>query len=224
LSVDDAPMTDTSDMPLVHDAFRRGLGEARSQLGFIDDGDAERAAHFAAYMTDLLFLLHAHHHGEDVLMYPLLVERVPEQSALWARMEEQHGSVEAAVDAATSAAAVYGASARRVDADALADACEALLDQLQTHLGEEETDVMPIAARVVTPEEYGRLPAHAMTSYEGDRIWLPFGLATEAFPPAVLDRILSAPTPIGPMWLGGGRDAFAAEMRLIREPDAWAAR
>jgi hypothetical protein len=224
VSVADAPLTDTSDMPLVHQAFRRGFGEARSQLGFIDDGDKERAAHFAAYMADLLFLLHAHHHGEDVLVYPLLVQRVPEQSALWARMEEQHGSVESNVDAAKEATAAYGASASSADADALADACEALLARLEVHLGEEEDDVLPFVARAVTQEEYSQLPGHALMSYQGDRIWLPFGLATEAFPPAMLDKILSAPTPIGPMWLGGGRDAFAAEMRLIREPDAWAAR
>jgi hypothetical protein len=224
MSIDDAPMTDTSDMPLVHEAFRRGLGEARSQLGFIDDGDIERSAHFAAYVTDLLWLLHAHHDGEDVLMYPLLVERAPEQSALFARMDEQHQSVESGLTSATQAAARYGASGSTADAAALADACESLLAQLETHLGEEETEVMPIASRVVTQDEYSRLPGHAMMAYQGDRIWLPFGLATEAFPPPMLDKILSAPTPIGPMWLGGGRDAFAAEMRLIREPDAWATR
>jgi hemerythrin-like domain-containing protein len=217
-------MTDTSDMPLVHEAFRRGLGQARGQLGFIDDGDTERAAHFTAYVSDLLWLLHAHHDGEDVLLYPLLAQRIPDKAALFARMDEQHQSVESGLEAATQAAAVYGASGASADSAALADSCEALLTQLETHLREEEDDVMPLVSRVVSQEEYGRLSGHALMAYEGDRIWLPFGLATEAFPPPLIDRILSAPTPIGPMWLGGGRDAFAAEMRLIREPDAWANR
>ena len=77
MAVDDSQLTDVGDMAYVHQAFRRGLGEARSQLSFINDGDIPRAAHFADYISELLWLLHAHHAGEDELLYPLLVERVP---------------------------------------------------------------------------------------------------------------------------------------------------
>lgn len=224
MSVNDGPLADTSDMPLVHEAFRRGLGEAREQLSFIDDGDRERAAHYADYMRDLLWLLHAHHEGEDELLYPKLVERVPEARDLFERMDEQHSAVESSLEAAVAAAVTYGNSASVADATALADACEALLTLLETHLTEEEVEVLPIAARNVTPEEWGELPGHAMMNYSGDRIWLPFGLATEAFPPEVMTVILSGPTPIGPMWNGGGGDAFAGEMRLIRDASAWGSR
>ena len=221
MSLDDTQLTDVSDMPLMHQAFRRGLGEARSQLAFIDDGDTARAAHFADYMSDLLWLLHAHHSGEDELLYPLLVERVPEEAELFARMDAQHSSVESTLGAATAAAATYRDSGSAAEAAALADACEALLTLLGTHLTEEEDEVLPIAARSITPDEWGRLPGHALMAYGGDRIWLPFGLATEAFPSSALDAILSGPSPIGPMWRGGGGAAFAEEMRLIRDETAW---
>lgn len=224
MSVNDAPLADTSDMPLVHEAFRRGLGEAREQLSFIDDGDRERAAHFANYMRDLLWLLHAHHEGEDELLYPKLVERVPESSDLFTRMDEQHTAVSSSLAAAAAAAATYGDSGSAADATALADACEALLTLLETHLTEEEVEVLPIAAGCVTQEEWGELPGHAMMSYSGDRIWLPFGLATEAFPPELMEVVLSAPTPIGAMWNGGGSAAFSGEMQLIRDASAWGSR
>jgi hypothetical protein len=224
VSVDEVPLTDVSDMPLVHDAFRRGFGEARSQLAFIDEGDTERAAFYADYMTELLWLLHSHHSGEDELLYPLLVERVPDEAALLTRMDEQHASVESVLDAANAAAAAYRASASSADAAALADACESLLAQLATHLREEEAEVLPIAAHHITQEEWDRLPGHAMMSYTGDRIWLPFGLATEAFPQPALDHILDGPSPIGGLWRGGGGAAFAEHMRLIRDESAWASR
>jgi hypothetical protein len=224
LSVDDTPLTDVSDMPLMHKAFYRGLGDARSQLSFIDDGDTERAAHFAKYISELLWLLHAHHEGEDELLYPLLVQRVPEESDLFTRMEAQHSAVESNLRAATDAAVTYRVSGSTADADALAEACDALLALLTTHLTEEEQEVLPVAARAITPEEWGQLPGHVLMAYRGDRIWLVFGLATEAFPPPLIDGILSGPSPIGPMWLGGGRAAFAQELALIRDKDAWANR
>lgn len=221
MSIDDTQLTDVSDMPLVHQAFHRGLGEARSQLLFIDDGDTARAAHFADYISELLWLLHGHHAGEDELLYPLLVERVPNEAELFARMDAQHSSVESNLRAATTAAATYRDSGSATDAAVLADACEALLALLQTHLTEEEDEVLPIAARAITPEEWGQLPGHTLMAYGGDRIWLPFGLATEAFPQPAIDTILSGPSPIGPMWRGGGSAAFAQEMRLIRDDTAW---
>lgn len=224
MSVDEVPLTDVSDMPLVHDAFRRGFGEARSQLAFIDADDAERAAFFADYLAELLWLLHSHHSGEDEVIYPLLVERVPDEVALFSRMDGQHTSVEALLDAANDAAAAYRASASAADAAALADACEVLLAQLETHLREEEDELLPVAARYLTQEEWNRLPGHALSSYTGERIWLPFGLATEAFPAAKLDVILDGPSPIGGMWRGGGGAAFAEHMRLIRDEAAWASR
>lgn len=220
----DAQLTNTSDMPLVHEAFRRGLGEARSQLGFIDDGDTERAAHFADYMAELLWLLHAHHAGEDELLYPLIVERAPEEGALVARMDEQHSAVAATLHAAMDAAAAYRTSGSAADASALADACDALLAQLAPHLDEEERELVPVAARTVTQEEWSRLPGHALMSYTGDRIWLPFGLATEAFPEPMINVILDGPSPVGPMWRGGGQAAFEQEMALIRDESAWAHR
>jgi hemerythrin-like domain-containing protein len=224
VTVDGPELTDVSDMPLVHEAFRRGLGEARAQLSFIDDGDKARAAHFADYISELLWLLHAHHEGEDELLYPLLVERVPEAGELFARMDSQHSAVESSLSAATDAANTYRDSGTTADAAALAEACESLLTLLTQHLNEEEKDVLPIAARSIRPEEWGQLPGHVMMAYGGERIWLPFGLATEAFPAPLMDVILSGPSPIGTMWRGGGSTAFDNEMRLIRDKSAWADR
>ncbi|MGH3731767.1 MAG: hemerythrin domain-containing protein [Acidimicrobiales bacterium] len=74
----DAPTVraDVRDMYSVHEAFRRGLREAKPEIRAVE-GDVEGATRFTEYFGDLLWLLHAHHDGEDELLYPLLVERVP---------------------------------------------------------------------------------------------------------------------------------------------------
>jgi hypothetical protein len=216
--------TDVSDMADVHQAFRRGFGDARNQLAFIDDGDSERAAFFADYMSEVLWFLHAHHEGEDELLYPRLVERVPAESALWARMDEQHSGVSSKLDAANEAAANYRASGSASDASALATECEGLWATLSPHLAQEEAEVLPIAADYITPEEWGQLPQHALMHYTGERLWLPFGLATEAFPAAKREGIVESAPPLSAMWNGGGSKAFDNHMNLIRDSAAWSQR
>ncbi len=208
--------TDTRDMFSVHEAFRRGLGDARGQLAAISDGDTERARHFAAYLDELLWLLYIHHAGEDELLYPLLAERVPEQHGLFSRMEGQHVAATAGLEASRRAAKDFGESGSVADGRVLADACDALLAALVGHLEEEELEVVPLASRFISPPEWGALPQHAFSAYAGTRIWLPFGLAVEAMPDDLMQGLLTHAPPIAGMWTGGGSDAFAAEMAAIR--------
>ena len=208
--------TDTRDMFSVHEAFRRGLGDARGQLAAISDGDTERARHFAAYLDELLWLLYVHHAGEDELLYPLLAERVPEQHGLFSRMEGQHVAATAGLEASRRAAKDFGESGSVADGRVLADACDALLATLVGHLEEEELEVVPLASRFISPPEWGALPQHAFSVYAGTRIWLPFGLAVEAMPDDLMQGLLTHAPPIAGMWMGGGSDTFAAEMAAIR--------
>lgn len=217
MSADNPVLTDTRDMYSVHTAFRRGLGDARSQLVSVGDGDTERARRLADYFGELLWFLHAHHAGEDELLYPLLEERVPEQQELFSRMEAQHLAVTSGLEAAQGAAKRFGESGSVADGQALANACESLLGTLSPHLSEEEVEVLPLAARFISPPEWGALPMHAFSHYSGTRVWLVFGLAIEAMPDDLLERLLAhLPPPVSEMWNGGGSDAFAAEMAAIR--------
>ncbi len=208
--------TDVRDMFGVHEAFRRGLREAGPQIAAID-GDPQRAARFAAYLGDLLWLLHAHHEGEDELLYPLLVERVPDEHALFDQMDAQHRGVTDALSACLRASSSYGESASTTNAEALSETCGRLGDTLEGHLDQEEVDILPLAQVWITPEEWGQLPGHAMRSYQGPRLWMPLGLATEAMPDDLRATIAThLPPPVASMWFGGGADSFSSEMELIR--------
>jgi hypothetical protein len=201
----------------VHEAFRRGLGDAPGQLASVRDGDAKRALLLADYLGELLWLLHAHHAGEDELLYPLLVARAPEHRELFSRMDAQHLAMTSGLEAAQHAASRFGTSGSLVDGRALALACGSLLDGLSPHLSQEEEEVLPIAARLISPPEWGALPGHAFSLYTGTRMWMPFGLAIEAMPADLLAGMRThLPPPMSEMWFGGGSDAFVAEMAAVR--------
>jgi hemerythrin-like domain-containing protein len=215
---DDAPVQiDTRDMVALHATFGRALSDAGGQIASVSDGDTERARRLADYLGEVLWLLHAHHDGEDQLLYPLLAERVPDSQETFSRMDAQHVAVSSSIDTAGQAAAQFGSSAGLIDGQTAAGACAALLAVMTEHVTDEEEAVLPIAARVISPPEWGALPAHALLRYTGDRVWLPFGLAFEGMPGDIQESMLERlPPPVSAMWLGGGSDAFANEMAIIR--------
>jgi hemerythrin-like domain-containing protein len=217
MTTENANLTDVRDMYSVHEGFRRGLRDAPGQLASVRAGDTERALRLADYLGELLWLLHAHHSSEDELLYPLLCERAPEHQELFSRMDAQHVAVTSSLEAAQHAAKRFGESGSVADGRALAEACASLLETLDVHLHEEEDEVLPIAARFVSPAEWGALPAHALSQYPGTRVWLPFGLAIEAMPADLLAAMSAElPPPVSEMWFGAGSDAFVAEMAAIR--------
>ncbi len=214
---DTPALTDTRDMKFVHDAFRRALGDAPEQIASLEGGDAAKAQNFASYLAEVLWLLHAHHGGEDELLYPLLVERAPESKDVYSRMETQHTAVASKITAAQEAAERFGSSGSKEDGEALAMACASLRDEVASHLAEEEEEVVPIASRSVTPEEWGALPAHVLSQYSGPRLWLPLGIATEMFPDDLRAQVFAhVPPPVSEMWFGFGQEAFTTEMATIR--------
>ena len=214
----DAPVQiDTRDMVALHAALARALGDARGQISSVSDGDAERARRIADYLGEVFWLIHAHHDGEDELLYPLLAQRVPDGQETFSKMDAQHLAVSSSIETAGRAAEQFGSSAALIDGRSAAGACEALLTVMTEHVNDEEETVLPIAARVIAPPEWGAMPAHALSRYPGDRVWLPFGLAFEGMPGDIREGMLEhLPPPVSAMWLGGGSDAFATEMAAIR--------
>jgi hemerythrin-like domain-containing protein len=217
VATDDQVLIDTRDMNAVHGAFRRAFGDAPGQITSVTDGDRQRARQLADYLGEVLWLLHAHHAGEDELLYPLLAERAPEHQDLFSRMDAQHSGMLSNIEETGQATERFGASGAKADGQAAAGAYETLLVVTDKHLGEEEEEVLPIAARVITPPEWGALPAHAIQHYSGQRLWLAFGLVLEAMPDDIRENMLSQiPPPVSGMWFGGGADSFAKEMAMVR--------
>jgi hypothetical protein len=116
-------------MEIFHHALRRDL------VALNADFDPAKWKNFA-------FQLHFHHSGEDRLLWPIVRAKVtdPDDEKLLAAMEAEH----ARIDPLLAEVNDRGAEGP------LAELTAALLE----HLGHEETEVLPLIDRLLTPEEW----------------------------------------------------------------------
>lgn len=172
--------TSTADMVAVHRALLGAFDEATKLVGSVG-ADTERFDDVVNFYSVVLDFLHAHHGGEDELLYPKLEERCPEHRALLEAIDSQHQALNGPMAAAQAALAAWSVDSPE-SALALVDALAAVDLPLRAHLREEEATVLPIAAKWVSPEEWDELRAHGMGATPPDKLWLIMGLIFEQLP------------------------------------------
>src|SRR5579859_5399530 len=75
------PMADVRDMYMAHGMFRREFGLIPGLIRGVTEGDTKRAG-VVGYHIDLVSrILHAHHEGEDAIVWPKLLERGGQEAA-----------------------------------------------------------------------------------------------------------------------------------------------
>jgi hemerythrin-like domain-containing protein len=209
--------TDTSDMLIPHGVFRTGFASAGSIIAGVRPGDVERTALVGSYLDNVLRFLDAHHGGEDAVVWPVLGERSPAAGELLARMQNEHAAIHELREKAGTALTAWTATASAEDGRALASALAGLAAEIDVHFGEEEAEILPLASRNMSPEEWGQLPGHAMQHFTGDKIWLVLGLVFEQMTPEQLAITLQhMPPPVVQMWDSTGRAAFEEFIASVR--------
>jgi Hemerythrin HHE cation binding domain len=73
---------DVQEMVVVHRAFRRESGAAASYIRTTPEGDTRRAKVVADHLRLCMAGLEMHHTGEDVVLWPLLLERAAPSTGL----------------------------------------------------------------------------------------------------------------------------------------------
>lgn len=195
------PLADTSDMAQVHKVFRDAVTAAPSLIGSTTASDPARLNLVASYYRNVLALLHAHHDGEDDLIWPLLIERAPDDAAEVRRVAGQHADVDSALTKASAAIDEWEQLGDDISGRAATSAVSALGFALLSHLDEEEAFIVPLAAKHIFAPEWGALPGHALRNFSGDKMWLVLGLIREqmsAAQLAVMDDHM--PPPVLAMW------------------------
>ncbi|MEV6994398.1 hemerythrin domain-containing protein [Streptomyces sp. NPDC093228] len=155
------PMADVRDMFLAHTMPRREFRLLPQLVRDVTPGDLERLETVGAHAEHICLVLHLHHEGEDLLLWPLLVERAGEEAAGIARLMEEHqAAIERAYKEITELLPQWRAAAQH--GLRLAGALSTLLTALVEHLALEEKEILPLTERFITAAEWKRLGEHGM--------------------------------------------------------------
>lgn len=184
------PMADVRDMYMAHTMLRREFRLLPRLVRDVAPGDVERAETVGAHAEQVCFLLHLHHEGEDLLLWPRLVERAGDRAtAIVPTMEEQHAAIEETYEEVTGLLPRWRATAEH--GGRLAAALDRLLPALLEHLALEEKEVLPLAEQYVTAAEWRQLGEHGMARTPQEVLPLSLGMAMYEADPEVVEALLA---------------------------------
>lgn len=210
-------LTDTRVMYVLHRFFRREFRLAGGVIRACPAGDRDRAAEVADHLDFVGTALHHHHTIEDVMLWPVLLERVPDELAPIVRlMESQHERVEALLAEINDLLPRFRATAEAADRDRLASVFDTLYVNLAEHLDAEEERLLPIAARNVSQQEWDAMGTVGREQTPRSQQSLTFGMFLyDGDPEVVLGMLHGAPAPV--RWLVPrlGRRAFRKHAERI---------
>jgi len=193
--------TDTRVMNTLHTFFRREHRLAGGLLRAVGDGDTRRSRVVGEHLDFLSRALHHHHTIEDRLLWPLLLERVPEElSPVVHLMESQHERVDGLIQEIGTLLPGWTRDADAATGRRLADLFDTLYVHLVEHLDAEEERLLPIAARCMTQTEWDEMGETARREAPREEGLLALGMFQHDGDPEVIALMVSqAPAPV--RWL-----------------------
>jgi len=138
-----------------------------------------RVTFLADHIDLVLGGLHSHHQDEDELLYPKLIERVPEQAPVTEQVEHEHQVIATALDAASAACTAWRQRPSAETGEALAAALDHLNEVVQPHLDDEEQKVVPLAAVALTQQEWDAMGKRGMSSVPRNKRAIAAGMMLE---------------------------------------------
>lgn len=148
---------DLAPMYLMHRAFRRDLHAFADVMPTVAVADRARWGRIARRFDFFGTVLHKHHHGEDIALWPLLAERGADRTVLDA-LEGEHAGIDPLLASASAdLAALTAGTGDEETRHRLAQTTVALRDGLCAHLAHEERDGMAVVQRHLSPEDWDRL-------------------------------------------------------------------
>ncbi|TSD93675.1 hemerythrin domain-containing protein [Skermania sp. ID1734] len=203
-------------MVIVHNVFRVNLGALPNLVRNVADGDRRRAEVLVCWLTELLDGLHHHHTGEDELMWPILANRAPADTALVLQMEEQHGRIGSLMAVVREQSTAFADSGSQGAGDDLANSLTELNLVLDEHLRAEEERILPIVETHMTRGEWQALAERGNSAIPKNRRLVFLGYMLYTATPSQRALLMALlPLPIRILWRIAGRRAFAADYRGI---------
>jgi hemerythrin-like domain-containing protein len=168
------------DMAIIHRMFRKSYDEAARLVRANPTPSPGRVTFLADHIDLVLGGLHTHHRDEDEMLYPKLIERVPEQALMTEQVEHEHQAIATALDAASAACATWRQRPSAETGEALAAALDHLNAVVQPHLDDEEQKVVPLAAVTLTQQEWDEIGKRGMNSIPRNKRGIAAGMIFES--------------------------------------------
>ena len=170
---------DVRDMAIVHRTFRNAYEESARLVRAAPSPSPGRVTFLADHIDFGIAALHHHHEGEDELLYPKLIQRVPEQAPMTEQVEHEHLAIKTALEAASAACAAWRQRPSAETGEALAAALDHLNAVVQPHLDDEENKVVPLAAVTLTQQEWDAIGKHGVAWIPRNKRGIAFGMILE---------------------------------------------
>lgn len=193
-----APGTGALMMPTLHSFFRREVRLAGGVVRAVEPGDRARAAVVADHLDFVVRALHHHHGIEDDLVWPRLLERVPDELAPVVHlMQAQHEHIDATLQEIEALLPAFRRDAAEAQRDRIAELCDSLSTSLAEHLDAEEERLVPIADRTLTEAEWQEIGERGRTGTPRKELSLALGMYQyEGSPAAIAHMLAEAPPPV----------------------------
>ena len=184
-------------MAIVHRTFRKAYTESAQLVRAAPTPSPGRVTFLADHIDFAIKALHIHHEGEDELLYPKLIERVPEQAPMTEEVEHEHELIKTALDDTSAACATWRQRPSAETGEALAASLEKLNKVAQVHLDDEEQKVVPLAAVTLTQQEWDAMGKHGVGEIPRNKRGIAFGFMLDPLNEADRAHMIRVlPTPI----------------------------
>lgn len=143
----------------IHIALRDAAHAMAAAAPTLTAAEPQRLTAFRKWWAGYAGEVLAHHTTEDEVVFPALLERVPELAPLMETADADHHHLDELMDAITAA---LGTLADGGSAEPVTDLLREVADHMDTHLGMEDRDFLPQIEAHFSEEEYAEQEAKAL--------------------------------------------------------------
>lgn len=213
--IPDGPKLCSGDeMRILHNAFLWAYERAPGLVRGVAAGDTARSEFVGQWLADLDATLHTHHESEDELLWDKLEQRAPACAMHVGQMRAHHAQVAALLAEAGPSLARWRASADPAVGEQLADAYTRMLDVLKVHLRREVVEVVPVAERVVTTQEWEAMAEHSVGAIPRSRLLPQLGMLLACSTPADRAQFYAGmPRSVKVLWRLVGKRQYAKQFQ-----------
>jgi Hemerythrin HHE cation binding domain len=208
---------DGREMLMIHTTFRREFGLMPELVLGAAPGDEERAALVSDHIAALSVVLHAHHEGEDVFVWPWLLERCDEKVQPFVdMMAAQHTEIEKTLAEVETTLTAWREEPSAQHRDVLAEALRSLNTALVGHMAAEEEHIVPLMEKYITLAEGNQLAGHGAAEIGQETLVLALGMAMYEADPEVVEMVVkNMPPELQPVIVPLAKGAFAKHSEVI---------